>query len=349
MTIPLSTSAVDAARPVRRFSSDSPLSELAAEALTERAAAMLSHLPAVRLGRDREAVHDMRVASRRLAAAMAVFRACFPDGRFAALERRARRVTRSLGKVRDQDVLLDWFEGEPGSAAEEEQAAVEYVVAVCAEDRERFRQPMLADLERLRRFDLPSALERYLRREAVDRQARRLGIWISNPPLEEETVAEAARRCLGARCDAAARWAVPAEQPAAEEAQHALRIAVKRLRYSAELFAPAFPRRLRSFLKALKKLQTALCDLHDCDVRRALLPRLARKPLSPEALWDAGLLRGAPVRRGLEILVAAEERRRARLCGEFLRLWEDLGGARFIVRWRARIAEPRETERGGVA
>jgi CHAD domain-containing protein len=56
-------------------------------------------------------------------------------------------------------------------------------------------------------------------------------------------------------------------------ARHGVRIRVKRLRYTGEFFAPAFPaRRTAAYVAALKELQTILGELND----NALGRRLAR-------------------------------------------------------------------------
>src|SRR5688500_1971077 len=69
------------------LTADAPLWAWAYEAIGERAEGMLAHLEGVRLGTDIEAVHDMRVASRRLVAAMRVFHAAFPTRHYARLLR----------------------------------------------------------------------------------------------------------------------------------------------------------------------------------------------------------------------------------------------------------------------
>ena len=92
------------------LSPDDPLWAWAASAIRHRAEAMLKHVPGVREGADIEAVHDLRVGSRRLAAAMKVFAICFPGSEYRRLVREVRRVTRRLGALRDLDVLIDYYE-----------------------------------------------------------------------------------------------------------------------------------------------------------------------------------------------------------------------------------------------
>ncbi len=57
--------------------------------------------------------------------------------------------------------------------------------------------------------------------------------------------------------------------PGASEAQHDMRIAAKRLRYVLEIVAPCFGEEAGVARKVAKELQTALGDLHDCDLMLA--------------------------------------------------------------------------------
>jgi len=56
---------------------------------------------------DVDAVHDMRVGSRRLRAALDVFAAAFPNAEFHRLHSETARLTDELGAVRDHDVMLE--------------------------------------------------------------------------------------------------------------------------------------------------------------------------------------------------------------------------------------------------
>ena len=56
---------------------------------------------------DIERVHDMRVATRRLRAALEVFEPCFPKKRFKATLREVKALADALGERRDRDVTID--------------------------------------------------------------------------------------------------------------------------------------------------------------------------------------------------------------------------------------------------
>ena len=59
---------------------------------------------------DIERVHDMRVATRRLRAAMEVFAACFPAKEHKKLLKEVKRLADALGERRDPDVAIEELE-----------------------------------------------------------------------------------------------------------------------------------------------------------------------------------------------------------------------------------------------
>jgi CHAD domain-containing protein len=71
---------------------------------------------------------------------------------------------------------------------------------------------------------------------------------------------------------------------------HALRIAVKKARYDAELLAPALGKIASKLVKALTPLQETLGDLHDADVRLVWLEELAAGARSEERAAALALL-----------------------------------------------------------
>jgi CHAD domain-containing protein len=83
----------------------------------------------------------------------------------------------------------------------------------------------------------------------------------------------------------------------ASEAQHDMRIAAKRLRYVLEIFAPCLGEEAEAARDAAKQLQSALGDLHDCDLMLAKV-------------------------EGIGSVAALLCERRSRLFHEFVELWQ---------------------------
>jgi CHAD domain-containing protein len=131
--------------------------------------------------------------------------------------------------------------------------------------------------------------------------------------------------------------------PTRVEAHHALRIAVKGLRYELETWSPCLPPRLRKAAKALKGLQDLLGELHDHDVRAEQLVDLletqgrtiqrslsrvaghgaAHRELPAAALSVAHLAEEVPV-TGLARVLADASRRRNELHGRVVESWARL-------------------------
>jgi CHAD domain-containing protein len=79
-----------------------------------------------------------------------------------------------------------------------------------------------------------------------------------------------AERIVRTRLEELRLLAPAALEPSASAAQHALRIAAKRLRYVLEITGPCFGPEAKAVRDAAKRLQGVLGDIHDCDV---MLPR----------------------------------------------------------------------------
>lgn len=122
-------------------------------------------IPAALAGDDPEGVHDVRVASRRLRAAMDVAADAFAKRWYRSLHRTARAITTALGDVRDRDVMLEALHKERDRAKVAERAGIDRLIARIEWERERARAEMVAFLtdldargvrdESRRRFPLP--------------------------------------------------------------------------------------------------------------------------------------------------------------------------------------------------
>jgi CHAD domain-containing protein len=108
------------------------------------------------LGRDPEQLHDMRVGSRRLRAAMDVATQCFPNKRYRYFHQTIKQLTDVLGGVRDCDVLRETLVAYRESRPAAERPAINRMLLDLRHEREERRTVMLAFFERLdtERFDV---------------------------------------------------------------------------------------------------------------------------------------------------------------------------------------------------
>jgi len=75
-----------------------------------------------------ERVHDMRVATRRLRAALEVFEDCFPRKRHRKALKRVKALADALGGRRDTDVEIELLEGLAGEVLAEDRQALEALI-----------------------------------------------------------------------------------------------------------------------------------------------------------------------------------------------------------------------------
>ena len=88
------------------LSADDSYAEAAAKIITTRSGELSDHARGVLDTGDIERVHDMRVATRRLRAALEVFEPCFPREPYAQALREVRQLADGLGERRDRDVAI---------------------------------------------------------------------------------------------------------------------------------------------------------------------------------------------------------------------------------------------------
>jgi CHAD domain-containing protein len=93
------------------------------------------HAPAAMQGVDVKAVHDMRVAIRRLRSALAVFAPCYQRRPQHRATRAFRRLGRRLGAVRDADVHLGVLRSALAGATDAERPGVAFVIEQLHETR----------------------------------------------------------------------------------------------------------------------------------------------------------------------------------------------------------------------
>lgn len=258
--------------------------------LDKRLRAMLGHEPGVRAGTDIEELHQMRVAARRMRAALKSARPLLDRVWADRLRSDLGRLGRALGPVRDLDVMIDRLHTEVASLPPAEQAAGGRLVAVLEADRVAARAAMLDELDSDRhaalRCDLVEAVSAPLP-EAPDGSA--------GPALIELVRAEARRLTK------AVHRAGP-NPP--DMTLHDLRIRTKRLRYTGELVEPAMrdadgsrtteSKRVRKMLAAAEGLQEVLGDHQDACVAehriRALLDELGATPDAHEVFVGGRLV-----------------------------------------------------------
>lgn len=125
------------ARDVRGFDCEEPFAAAAARVVEVRAAEVFEHSEGVLDTGDIERLHDMRVATRRLRAALEVFAPCFPRKRHRRALKRVKKLADALGERRDRDVAIEFLQGlEPEAPESDRPGLAALVERLRAEQRE---------------------------------------------------------------------------------------------------------------------------------------------------------------------------------------------------------------------
>ena len=151
---------------------DATFIEAAHTSLRQQLREMMDNLEGTRLGEDIEALHDMRVASRRLRAALSVFAAAFPPKPFSVTEKEVAKTTDALGAVRDSDVQIEFMEAAIAAAPESEKVGLRAFLSHLQAERDRERVLLVKELNRLEKSAFAKEFEKLL---GHDIQEARLG------------------------------------------------------------------------------------------------------------------------------------------------------------------------------
>lgn len=128
---------------IKNISPDETLEVCARQIIVNYFHQMMSYKAGAKDGSDIEFVHQMRVTSRRLRTAMDNFVDCFPEKAFNKHYKKVKSITRTLGAVRDLDVLIARFEKELATLPETEQADIQRLIENLQQEHEEARKPML--------------------------------------------------------------------------------------------------------------------------------------------------------------------------------------------------------------
>jgi CHAD domain-containing protein len=112
------------AREVSGLDCEESFGRAAARVVEVRAAEVFEYADGVLDMGEIERLHDMRVATRRLRAALEVFEPCFPAKRHRKALKRVKSLADALGERRDRDVAIEFLAGFEDEIPASERAAL---------------------------------------------------------------------------------------------------------------------------------------------------------------------------------------------------------------------------------
>jgi CHAD domain-containing protein len=302
-------------------------------------------------GADIEYIHRMRVASRRLRAALPLFEPCFPRKQYRTFTSELRKVTRALGEARDADVQIEFL-----------RSYAKKLKRKLANTKRTGRSTRSTDA-------LLREIGNFITRMVKKRAGQQDAVLESLSVLERSAVIGDMRQAFSIRLNdthrlrrrffAAGIPAVAADQiisclnvflsyepylsdPDAILEHHAMRIAAKKLRYTLEVYAPVYRLGLGKPLRRVKKIQEILGDIHDCDVWIDLLTTMIVKQRSRPRIGSADRADRHTL-TGIRLFLHDRERLRHILHNRLLQNWSTLTRAGAWEELRMSLLEARKS------
>lgn len=310
---------------------DNAYKGLAARSILRWMNKLVDRIDGVASGEDPEDIHRMRVASRRLRTAMALFKDCLPKKQRKTWRKMIRRVTKDLGPARDLDVQIGFVETfQVGHAEETLQSGLEALLEELRARRAELQPSVLSSMNELRAHPALSEMARAV--EDLQQQAGE---------TDGQACTEDTGRRAGAKIMRRLRELLEHEpwvlETHAAASHHDMRIAAKRLRYAMELLNPVWAERLDHPIRVVKGFQRVLGKVHDCDVWLELGPEFLRDHPRAEEL-----------RPGVECLLDNRRAERRKQFRDFVDTWRRCQAERFwedlyrLIHSRPLAAIPRE-------
>jgi CHAD domain-containing protein len=131
----------------------------------ERATVMFSWRDAVLQNTDIEAVHKMRVASRRLRAVMDAYEGIADPKIFKPVYKLVKKTADVLGAARDTDVMIQNLQAQLEQLPSLEQAGIRWLLNKLEAYRKDHQQALIAHINSLDEIDVMRQLEHCLRKE----------------------------------------------------------------------------------------------------------------------------------------------------------------------------------------
>ena len=251
-----------------RLDPDDPMSEAGRKIFRYHFGEMVYHEPGTRLGADAEALHDMRVATRRMRAAFRVFGDFFEPRVVAPYLKGLKRTGRALGPVRDADVLQEKALSYLASLPESERDGLQSLFEAIDQHREAARERMLRYLDSGKYARFGERFGRFVHSDGMGSLPVALVDGEPRPFRVRHVVPMAAYERLGA-VRAYDEWVRVPDPPL--ERLHALRIACKRLRYTLEFFETVLGPDTQAAIKQVVGIQDHLGALQDAVVASDIL------------------------------------------------------------------------------
>ncbi len=303
----------------------------------------------VKAAQDSEYIHRMRVASRRLRAALPLFASCIPEKKYRQWMQEIQRITRALGDARDTDVQIAFLkklekrktaglrakDTNPAQPDLLKGDAETILLSLLQKKRVKLQTAVVSALEKLENSGVINDMRIFF----GDQKEKARSIRKKPSPYG---IAPVAATRIARRLDLLLSHEQWVHNPDAIAEHHAIRIAAKKLRYTMEIYAPLYRRGLKKTLRRIKKIQEILGDLHDCDVWIDMVMAMLLKERQSSS--EMNTVKNTQVSKvtSYKHFLSEREKERKIIYRRFVRYWDSLGRTRLWDELRKNLDRERK-------
>ena len=267
------------------FSPGATIDDAIASVLGNTLAHFLANLAPLRESDDPEAIHQLRVALRRMRAALGMFKRIMPCAEFDAFRAEAKRMATAFGPARECDAFSDLLAGGPRRASADGAVFAGIDTALSSRRQSLYaeaRQLIDAKETTIFALRLQAFLTRRGWRNAVDGQLADLTAPVTQ--FSSQTLERLRKRVVR-------RGRKLVLLP--DDERHQVRIALKNLRYAAEFFGGLYEDSgsCRAYVRTVARLQDILGAHNDAANAQSLLDGLGARAEAGTA-FAAGVVIG---------------------------------------------------------
>jgi CHAD domain-containing protein len=293
---------------------------LACQYIKGQVAALKRQVRGARRARDIEYVHQARVASRRLRAAMRIFADCFPAGKVGKWRMQIRRLTRRLGAARDTDVQIEYlkkFISDLPAKSKKLRPGLRRIMLRLKQRRQTIQPKVVKVLDRLEEKQVLAEIITEL--NAITTRCATL-----RPKIRSQFVFQKTQEHIKDRLVGLFSFEHSLDNPRDHTGHHQMRIAAKRLRYTLEICNLPYKNRLTEHIEGLRRLQSLLGKLHDCDVWLIDIKTFTQDEKTRMMEYLGSMRAFKRLKRGIDYLARQRRKDHQTLFGQSVQFWKQL-------------------------
>jgi CHAD domain-containing protein len=249
-----------------------------------------------------------------------MFRDCWKRKRVKGWKNEVRSLARGLSDARDYDVQIEFLTRSLAAISDDRLVPGIARLLSHAEQQRQWSQPQaLRAVDRLAHSGALKQMQAAARRLLHAASETEDVIAATSPASRRRAAKEVGKRLKKLLGEAGGL--ADAEGYARH---HAMRIAAKRLRYALELVRPRQSPEMDAVIESVKKLQTLLGEVHDCDVWSDTLAAFSRTEAAQIYGFFGDSQRFDRLRPGLDYLIQDRKARRDQAFAELVSFWQEL-------------------------